>query len=253
MGTKSPVYCRHHYSELPISTTATDSSDSSTLTYAIPEYPSNEGIAYSMTMGPIYQQPLCNCHQANCPQQPPTPSASPDCRTTDVRMADNRTESSLSTEKTLDSKQGLSRVVGRTRRPLAWLWAATSLTLLFICVLCMTQPYWLVNGQTSQAIGLLSQVTHHRGSDTSDTGALAKQSYDLLQLPSVSWKVAVVLYSMATALLAVGTLLSFTTILLTEYRKRERLTFISGYVQLFAGQYVETKQSCVSRGSRPTY
>lgn len=224
MGTKSPIYCRHQYSELPISTTTTDSSDSSTLTYATPEYPSNEGIAYSMT--PIYQQPLCNCHQASCPQQPqlPATSVSPDCHT----------ESSLSTEKTLDSKQRIGGPPRRWKRgPLTWLWPAASLTLLFICVLCMTQPYWLVNGHTSEAIGLLSAVTR----TVPQSSSPVRQLYDLLRLPSVCWKVSVALYSIATILLAIGTLLSFVSILLTDYRRHERLTFISGYVQLFAGQY----------------
>lgn len=216
---------RHQYSELLV--TATDSSDSSA-TYTVPIYPASDCTAYSTTSA-IYHQPNCLCHQMAC--QPPI------CQSPTHRSDTSATcsESNSSTQKTW-SRLDSGNTRHRWKGPIGWIWTAISLVTFSLCILCLTQPNWLVNTKTGESLGLLKQNRMHPTSNV-----MQKISYrDLTQfaLPSTSWVIALVLYGLACTLLGISTLVAMvSTPLRTSMKTRDRVTFWAGFMQLFASKH----------------
>lgn len=222
---------RHQYSELLVTTT--DSSDCSA-TYTLPVYPGSDGTTYSTTSA-IYHQPNCLCHQMAC--QPPTcqsPAHQSNCTDTSGTSSASTDSSTHQTWVHADNRQYGSRWC---QRPVMWAWSSLSLLTFSLCIVCLTQPCWLVNTPTGESLGLLKQNRMDPSSNT--VKQISYKESSPFVLPSASWKIALVLYGIATTLLGLSALLALVASapLLTRVKTRDRVTFCTGFMQLFAGRF----------------
>ena len=256
-----PPVAGHQYSELLLNGMH-DSSDGSA-TYTMPGYmgtagSGSDGTTYSVTTA-NYHQPNCHCHLE---LQPPPHCKSPAMTSVQSAESGSSTESAGSSStnpmnnscnkdalwisQTDSTSRSGSReeLVDRLKQPIAWIWSAVSLLLFVLCTVILTQTSWLVNSNTHESLGLLKQCKTNPTTlvDNNQVSASTVQcqfysGISSLKLPSVSWKLSFIFYSIADTLLGLSTVLALGTSLLTMAKTRRHISFFAGYVQLFSGKF----------------
>ena len=221
----NPKY-QHQYSELlQLGTTDSDGS----ATYTMPAYTSSDGsqATYSLTT-PLYHNPNCQCHM-HASQPPHCVSPTPQS----LESADSNPMTNSCTKEVWVSKPS-DLLVNRGNQPIAWTWTCLSAVIFTLCTLILTETGWLVNDNTGEGMGLIKQCT--RESDNSELNCQFYAGLSSLKLPSISWKLTLILYCIADTLLGLSTFIALGTILLARAKTRRHLSFFTGYVQLFAGK-----------------
>ncbi len=130
------------------------------------------------------------------------------------------------------------------------LWTFLSLLVTATCSFALLQPYWIVNPDTKNALGMYSYCVSHEHTglvgisqtvtvgqeESSRTCRPYGRQFRLEHLPSSAWQIACVLFGGGCALLCFGTLTSLLTSVLRN-NCASRLASYTGYIQTMAGWY----------------
>lgn len=210
----------------------TDSDGSAT--YTMPAYASSDGShgTYSTT-APLYHDPNCQCHMlpsqpSHCVSPPPHSVQSTDSSNSSNEMTTSCTKEVWVGQTKTEPK------VNRLHQPVAWVWTGLSISIFALSTLTLTQSGWLVNGSSSESIGLIKQCK--KDAVTSELDCTYYRGLSSLDLPSISWQLALIFFCIADTLLALSSSLALGTTLLRRTKMRRHISFFTGYVQLFAGK-----------------
>jgi len=201
---------QHHYTEMLLTQAGSESSDGS-VTYHIPTNTS-EGCVTCHT----------SCHSP--------------ARKSDLESASGSSSNGSSAAHEHWVQKPTEDLSETIRKPIAWIWVTISLTIFIICTIGVTRSTWFTNSRTQASIGLVKHCRHQWQTDSMKCDFF-KGGFAVKNLPSISWKVSLVLYLIGDALLGAGALVSLLCLITTTAYTRRQITFFAGYFQLFAGKY----------------
>jgi len=227
------------YSEL-LQTTGVDS-DCGSGTYAVPAYASSDGShgTYSTTTA-IYHQPNCQCHMVTSQPQTcvsPTHHSVQTCSSNTTSSSHSHPMNASSCTKKIwtgTEQDRRNTKVDRTDQPITWVWISLTIVIFISNTVSLTQSTWLVNSTTSESLGVVKQCFRESSSREIQCGYY--KGLSSLQLPSVSWKLTLVFFCVADTFLGLSCLLACGTSLIATAKLRNKISFFTGYIQLFSGE-----------------
>lgn len=207
----SPVCPRHQVTEKLIQHDV--SSDGGSLFYSTPSHQHHPGSCASY--GTLYQQ------------QPNTAAQ--------LQLLDMSTPSSSGSENCSSNTYVLQTKINK---PLAWIWVVSCFLILTNNLFTLLQPFWLQNKETGASLGLINFClevgeTNPDGEQCAFYGSAGRMSLAAREFPL---QVTLALFTLATVFLTMGSVLAATCICVNNASKRENVSFVAGYFQLFSGE-----------------
>lgn len=125
-------------------------------------------------------------------------------------------------------------------KPIAWIWVVINVTISGMTVFCLLQPYWLTNQNNKASLGILRYCEGLTAGSNDLQNCQYYQTdhtnnFALNTLPSLAWKVGMVMYIIACLLLIISSFLAGLCLCIRKTKTVDRLSLASGLKQLTAG------------------